>query len=113
MAELVRALPFVDPGLIDALVQRIESLKDVDPFAGGGDDHVVVHGDPSFAHWFIHEGRVSGLMDFEWVRYEPRDLELVTPSSKPLTCSIILERPPLPIWVGWRRTTRNSFPRLI
>jgi len=79
LAELARSVPFVDSGLIDALIERIGYLQGADPFSNGEDENVVVHGDASFGNWFVEDGRVTGLMDFEWVRLGPRDLDLVTP----------------------------------
>ncbi len=77
--ELAKSLPYVDAGLIDAVAERIVSLSDADPFAGGSESRVVVHSDPSLGNWLVDKGRVTALLDFEWARTGPRDLELVVP----------------------------------
>lgn len=77
--QLVRQLPHVDPGLIDAVGERIASLADADPFGAATSTHRVLHSDASLGNWFVHYGRISALLDFEWARLGPPDLELVTP----------------------------------
>jgi aminoglycoside phosphotransferase (APT) family kinase protein len=77
-ADLAKGLPFVDPSLIDEAIDLIVSLSDVDPFNNPHDEFVVLHGDPSFGNWFVDDGHVTGLMDFERTRLGPRDLDLVT-----------------------------------
>jgi Phosphotransferase enzyme family len=74
LVEPARRLPFVDPGVIDAVADRFQELRTSDPFLT--DDLVVVHGDASTANLLWHHGRVVALLDFEWVRWGPRDLEL-------------------------------------
>jgi prepilin-type processing-associated H-X9-DG protein len=79
-----RALPHVDPALIDDVEARLRALTDVDPLsATAGDPAVVprtaptcVHGDahPSNILWL--DGHVAALLDFEWARLGPPDLEL-------------------------------------
>jgi aminoglycoside phosphotransferase len=77
--ELAKSLAHVDAGLIDAVAERIVSLSDADPFASGPESGVVVHSDPSLGNWLVSEGEVTALVDFEWARTGPRDLELVVP----------------------------------
>lgn len=74
LVEPARRLPFVDPGVIDAVADRFQELRTSDPFLT--DDLVVVHGDASTANLLWHHGRVVALLDFEWVRWGPCDLEL-------------------------------------
>jgi scyllo-inosamine 4-kinase len=69
-----RRLPFVDPGVVDAVAERFRELRAADPFLT--DDLVVVHGDAGTANLLWHQGRIVALLDFEWVRWGPRDLEL-------------------------------------
>jgi hypothetical protein len=40
------------------------------------DEPVVVHGDAGTTNLLWHRGRIVALLDFEWVRWGPRDLEL-------------------------------------
>jgi hypothetical protein len=77
--RLARQLPHVDPGLVHAVGERIGSLADADPFGVATPTPRVVHSDPSLGNWFVHDGRISALLDFEWARLGPPDLELVTP----------------------------------
>jgi len=69
-------MPFVDPGLVRAVAQRIEELAAHDPFATPSDK--VVHGDASFANVLAVDGRVTALIDYEWARLGPPDAELVS-----------------------------------
>jgi hypothetical protein len=74
LVEAARRLPFVDPGVLDAIADRFRELRASDPFLT--DDPVVVHGDASTANLLWHQGSIVALLDFEWVRWGPRDLEL-------------------------------------
>jgi aminoglycoside phosphotransferase (APT) family kinase protein len=74
LVEAARRLPFVDPGVLDAIADRFQELRASDPFLT--DDPVVVHGDAGTANLLWHQGKVVALLDFEWVRWGPRDLEL-------------------------------------
>jgi aminoglycoside phosphotransferase (APT) family kinase protein len=78
LGALAKSQPFVDHTLIDQVLERIASLADVDPFEQCADEFVVLHGDPSFGNWFVDEGRITALVDFEWTRIGPRELDLVT-----------------------------------
>ena len=84
LAPLAAGTSHVDAVLIDEVMALIDSLADADPTAGdasglvGRTGDVVLHGDPSFGNWFIDDGEVTGLIDFEWTRWGPRDLDLVT-----------------------------------
>jgi hypothetical protein len=74
LVEAARRLPFVDPGVIDAVADRFRELRTSDPFLT--DEPVVVHGDAGTTNLLWHRGRIVALLDFEWVRWGPRDLEL-------------------------------------
>lgn len=76
---LAKAVPGMDSDLIDAAVDRIRSLAEHDPFTGNPTDHCVVHGDATLANFLVHEGRITALIDFEYARIGPRDLELLSP----------------------------------
>jgi aminoglycoside phosphotransferase (APT) family kinase protein len=100
VAGLVRALPHADAALIDDAEARLHDLARVDPVdstttAGpacpasvtaaaasvtGAAASVTaagcVHGDAHPANVLWREGRVVALLDFEWVRLGPADLEL-------------------------------------
>lgn len=80
LEEQLRAMPHVDRGLIDAAFELLGELAGADPFAAGEDEaHVVAHGDPAPGNWMVRDGRIVALLDFEWSRVGPRDLDLVTP----------------------------------
>ena len=83
--ELAKASAFVDAGLIDAAGERIAELAAADPLAGDPASGVVVHGDP----WncLALDGRITAMIDFEWARMGPRDLDLVVPLY-------LVQRPP-------------------
>lgn len=80
VAALARSVPFVDPALVNAAMARIATLARHDPFpVTADDDACVVHGDATAANVLVHEGRITGLIDFEYARWAPRDLELLSP----------------------------------
>jgi len=79
VAEVATAVPFVDSGLIEAALQRINSLERYDPFANETVLRSVIHGDATVANVLVHKGRISGLIDFEYARMGPPDLELLSP----------------------------------
>ena len=75
LLERLDALSGVSPELARAAAQRIEGLASSvssDEFISG----VVVHGDAHFANVLWHGGAVVALLDFEWARIGPPDLEL-------------------------------------
>ena len=78
VSELVRALPHVDPTLVDAAVERIRSLAAADALEVPREPWVVVHGDAVIGNVLVHGARISALLDFEWARLGPPDLELAS-----------------------------------
>lgn len=77
MAEHVRVLPCVDPALIDDVEARLHDLAGSDPFATAPATTLTcVHGDAHPANVLWRDGRVAALLDFEWVRLGPPDLEI-------------------------------------
>ncbi|MEV8504020.1 aminoglycoside phosphotransferase family protein [Actinoplanes sp. NPDC051475] len=84
-----RALPGGDPGIIDALTDRLRDLARHDPFDAGQQRNGCIHGDVHLGNALWHEGSVS-LLDFEWVRLGPPDADLEAllrtgPDGLPLT----------------------------
>jgi scyllo-inosamine 4-kinase len=87
LAQWVRAVPGVDPALIDDAEARLRGMADLDPLGApvpAGKSAVAsgagigcVHGDAHPANVLWRDGRVVALLDFEWVRLGPADLELV------------------------------------
>jgi aminoglycoside phosphotransferase (APT) family kinase protein len=75
LVDLAKRLEYVDPVLIDAAADRIRSLARVDPLAGS---RSIVHSDATIGNFLVHRGRISAVLDFEWARVGPPDLELVS-----------------------------------
>ena len=76
LAERAGDLPYVDPGLIADVAARLRELAGVDPLVGGDAAAACVHGDAHLGNVLWRDGRVVALLDFEWVRLGPPDLEL-------------------------------------
>jgi aminoglycoside phosphotransferase (APT) family kinase protein len=71
--ESVRSLPHVDRGLLDelaALVLANASALDDAPY------RTVVHGDLHFENILWANGQLAAILDLEWSRPAPRDLDL-------------------------------------
>lgn len=62
-----------DHALIDDVAARFRELADADPPAGAV---TCVHGDAHLGNALWKDGRLTALLDFEWVRLGPPDLEL-------------------------------------
>jgi aminoglycoside phosphotransferase (APT) family kinase protein len=84
LAGYLRRLPYVDARLVDDAIAMLRDLIRRDPFdswrstgpaaaAGFG----CVHGDAHPANVLWRDGGVVALLDFEWVRIGPPDLELM------------------------------------
>jgi hypothetical protein len=76
MVGAARALRHVDRGLIDDVESRLSALVGVDPLGGAAAWRSCVHGDAHTSNVLWRDGRVVALLDFEWVRLGPPDLEL-------------------------------------
>jgi hypothetical protein len=77
LVEHARRRPGLDPVLVDAVERRLRELAPIDPLdRPAAPGYGCVHGDahPRNALW--RDGRVVALLDFEWVRLGPADLEL-------------------------------------
>ncbi len=75
LAALERAgkLPHVDPMLIAAAADMVLTLAPaLEPFEAT----TLVHGDVTFENVLWHDGEVVALLDVEWARSGPRDLDL-------------------------------------
>jgi hypothetical protein len=79
IANLAKELPFVDAGLVDAVVALIKSLADPDPLELSIEDGVVLHSDFGPFNVLIQDGEIAAVIDFEWSRIGPRDLDLTLP----------------------------------
>lgn len=88
-------LPFVDRGVLDAAAARLTALGDPPP----REPDVLLHGDFYLGNVLAHEGRVSALLDFEFARMGPRDVELVSVvRALDMETRLGIPRPPL---LGW------------
>ncbi len=72
--------PGMDSDLGGRVRMRVEELR---PLVSDAEfeDGAVVHGDASFANVLWHEGRLVALLDLEWARVGPPDLEFATISG--------------------------------
>lgn len=68
-------LPHVDPRFAAELAEMVHGLAwCLEPFTS----RTLIHGDLSFENmlWNTDEGRLEAILDFEWARGAPRDLDL-------------------------------------
>ena len=67
-----------DEALLDDVAARFRELADADPLADASLNGTVtcVHGDAHLGNALWKDGRLTALLDFEWVRLGPPDLEL-------------------------------------
>jgi len=75
LLEPALRLAHVDPHLVHRLGEQLERLRHLDPLTARTSG-VVVHGDAHLNNVIWHGSRVAALLDFEWVRLGPPDLEL-------------------------------------
>lgn len=72
LIDYVRTLPHVPGELLDAVLDRLPAQLPVEP-------NVLLHGDLSPGNVLVHEGRISGLLDWEWAWFGPRHSESTLP----------------------------------
>ena len=90
-------LPFTDHGVLDAAAGRLAELGD--PPTAGGD--VLLHGDFYLGNVLVHDGHVSALIDFEFARMGPPDLELISViRALDAETRLGVPRPPLLAWLA-------------
>jgi Ser/Thr protein kinase RdoA (MazF antagonist) len=98
--ELIPAakqLPFTDHGVLDAAAARLADLGD-QPAAG---TDVLLHGDFYLGNVLVQDGRVSALIDFEFARVGPPDLELISVvRALDAESRLGVPRPPLLAWLA-------------
>lgn len=76
LAENTPSLPHVDQDLIPAAIDAIGELSDLDVVVDDPARHRLIHADLHFNNvWWSESGTVT-LLDFEWVRFGPPDLDL-------------------------------------
>ena len=97
LIPLARQLPFVDHGVLAAAAGRLRELADAAPARGD----VLLHGDFYLGNIMIHGDHVSGLMDFEFARMGPPDLELISViRALDAESRLGVHRPPLLTWLA-------------
>ena len=97
LIPLAHQLPFVDHGVLDAAAGRLSELADAAPARG----EVALHGDFYLGNILIHGDHVSGLMDFEFARMGPPDLELISLiRGLDAESRLGVRRPPLLTWLA-------------
>jgi aminoglycoside phosphotransferase (APT) family kinase protein len=70
-----RRLPHVDTDVIDGARQLVARWA---PFLDDESEWVLVHGDLHFENVLCADGRLTAVLDFEFARRAPRDLDLAT-----------------------------------
>jgi hygromycin-B 7''-O-kinase len=71
--DRLRELPHMEPDLLDRAESMVaEHAKDLTPF----DATTLVHGDLTFENVLWDGKKISALLDFEWARPGPADLDL-------------------------------------
>lgn len=71
--DQARSLPHVDRGLIHDIEQMVYRLTDaIEPFASD----FLVHGDLTFENVLWDGEQITALLDFEWARTAPADVDL-------------------------------------
>ena len=94
LVDQARSAPYADGQVLDALAARVTELPDVDP-AG-----TVLHGDFYVGNVLVGDGTVSALIDFEFARTGPVDLELISVvRALDAENRVGLRRPPLLDWL--------------
>lgn len=78
LLDLLEAVRFVRHDLVAAVRDRVQVLAPSDPLTGPSEEGPVTHGDAVLGNVLVHDGRISALLDFEWARIAPVDLELVS-----------------------------------
>jgi len=97
LIPLARQLPFVDHGVLDAAAERLAELGDLTTADGA----VLLHGDFYLGNVLIHGDHVSALIDLEFARMGPRDLELISVvRALDAETRLGIQRPPLLAWLA-------------
>jgi hygromycin-B 7''-O-kinase len=97
LIPLAMELPYVDHGVLDAAAGRLAELGDL--AVDGGE--VLLHGDFYVSNILVQDGHVSGLLDFEFSRMGPPDLELISlVRALDAEGRAGLRRPPLLAWLA-------------
>jgi hygromycin-B 7''-O-kinase len=94
LVEQTRSAPFADGRVLDELAARVAVLPDLDPSGP------VLHGDFYLGNVIVDEGEVTALIDFEFARTGPVDLEVISVvRALDAENRSGVERPPLVEWL--------------
>jgi aminoglycoside phosphotransferase (APT) family kinase protein len=97
LIPLAGQLPFVDHGVLNAAAERLAELGD--PMTADGE--VLLHGDFYLGNVLVHGDHVSALIDLEFARMGPRDLELISVArALDAETRLGIRRPPLLAWLA-------------
>ncbi|MEY9929139.1 aminoglycoside phosphotransferase (APT) family kinase protein [Catenulispora sp. GP43] len=87
LIEHARDRPYVDAAILDRIAARLSATATAAAGAGAGialpidrTADVLLHADCTPANVLIEDGRIIALLDFEWSRLGPRDIDLTLPS---------------------------------
>ena len=97
LIPLASQLPFVDHDVLDAAAERLGELGN--PMTADGE--VLLHGDFYLVNVLVHGDHVSALIDLEFCRMGPRDLEVISVvRALDAESRLGLRRPPLLAWLA-------------
>ena len=97
LIPLASQLPFVDHGVLDAAAGRLTELGNLTTTGS----EVLLHGDFYLGNVLVHAGHVSALIDFEFSRMGPPDLELISVvRALDAETRLGVQRPPLLAWLA-------------
>jgi aminoglycoside phosphotransferase (APT) family kinase protein len=77
LVEYIRAMPFVDGGLMDDVAAWLAEAHAGSSIPAG--PRVFLHADATPGNTLVRDGRVVGLLDYEWACLGPCDTELALP----------------------------------
>lgn len=72
LIDYLRTVPYVPGELLDAVLARLPEQRPVE-------SAVLLHGDATPGNVLVHEGRIGGLLDWEWAGFGPPHLESALP----------------------------------
>jgi len=107
------------PGMESDLASRVRGrVEDLRPLVSEAEfeDGVVVHGDAHPANVLWHQGRLAALLDLEWARLGPADLEFATiladdPGTQPRELSSAAPASEIPVLGSLRAGYPELFER--
>jgi aminoglycoside phosphotransferase (APT) family kinase protein len=103
LVDALKTLDHVDAVVVDAAVERMTDLTDADLTP----PRRIIHGDIYLGNILVANGRVSALLDFEFARLGPADLEVISiVRALDAERRLGIRRPPLLEWL------RQDYPEL-